>query len=118
MANEMVWIDLEMTGLDIEHESIIEIATIITDGNLNIIAEGPNLAISVNEELLEGMDEWNTTHHTSSGLVDRVRNEGVSLGLSLIHISEPTRLGMISYAVFCLKKKIRRSSSSRSYSAW
>tara|TARA_Y100000994_G_C15638745_1_gene420325 strand:- start:396 stop:974 length:579 start_codon:yes stop_codon:yes gene_type:complete len=80
MANEMVWIDLEMTGLDIEHESIIEIATIITDGNLNIIAEGPNLAISVSEELLEGMDEWNTTHHTSSGLVDRVRNEGVSLG--------------------------------------
>ena len=47
---------------------------------MNIIAEGPNLAISVSEELLEGMDEWNTTHHTSSGLVDRVRNEGVSLG--------------------------------------
>ena len=80
MAKEMVWIDLEMTGLDIEVESIIEIATIITDAELNIIAQGPNLTIKVSDELLEGMDEWNTTHHTASGLVDRVRNEGVSLG--------------------------------------
>lgn len=79
MAGEMVWIDLEMTGLDLNTESIIEIATIITDGELNIIAEGPNLAIKVSEELLANMDEWNTTHHTSSGLVDRIRNEGVSL---------------------------------------
>ena len=75
----MVWIDLEMTGLDVEKESIIEIATIITDGELNIIASGPNLAIIVSEELLAGMDEWNTTHHHQSGLVDRIRNEGVSL---------------------------------------
>ena len=80
MAKEMVWIDLEMTGLDIEHESIIEIATIITDAELNIIAEGPNLAIKVSEELLENMDEWNTTHHNSSGLVERIHSEGVSLG--------------------------------------
>ena len=79
MAGEMVWIDLEMTGLDLEHESIIEIATIITDAELNIIAEGPNLAINVSDNLLANMDEWNTTHHTASGLVDRVRNEGVSL---------------------------------------
>lgn len=79
MAGEMVWIDLEMTGLDLEKESIIEIATVITDGELNIIAMGPNLAIKVDDELLANMDEWNTTHHTSSGLVDRVRNEGVSL---------------------------------------
>ena len=69
----MVWIDLEMTGLDIETCSIIEIATIITDGELNIVAEGPNLAIKVSDELLEAMDEWNTSHHTSSGLVERVR---------------------------------------------
>ena len=80
MAGEMVWMDLEMTGLDIEKESIIEIATLITDANLNIIATGPNLAIKVSEELISGMDEWNTTHHTSSGLVDRIRTEGVSLG--------------------------------------
>lgn len=79
MAEEMVWIDLEMTGLDLSTESIIEIATIITDGELNIIAEGPNLAIKVSEELLANMDEWNTTHHTSSGLVERIRSEGVSL---------------------------------------
>tara|TARA_B100000900_G_scaffold129102_2_gene109165 strand:- start:39561 stop:40172 length:612 start_codon:yes stop_codon:yes gene_type:complete len=75
----LVWIDLEMTGLDIERESIIEIATIVTDSELNILAQGPNLAISVDEKLIEGMDEWNTTHHFNSGLVDRIRNEGVSL---------------------------------------
>ena len=79
MAKEMVWIDLEMTGLDINNESIIEIATIVTDAELNIIAQGPNLAIKVDDSLLENMDEWNTTHHTKSGLVDRVKNEGVSL---------------------------------------
>tara|TARA_B100001094_G_scaffold273687_1_gene280211 strand:+ start:2010 stop:2543 length:534 start_codon:yes stop_codon:yes gene_type:complete len=83
MAGEMVWIDLEMTGLDLEHESIIEIATIITDAELNIIAEGPNLAINVSDNLLANMDEWNTTHHTASGLVDRVRNEGVSLAVAI-----------------------------------
>ena len=75
----LVWIDLEMTGLDIEKESIIEIATIITDGELNIIAHGPNVAITVDESLIEGMDEWNTTHHFESGLVDRIREQGVSL---------------------------------------
>ncbi|RJU83206.1 MAG: oligoribonuclease [Candidatus Poseidoniales archaeon] len=75
----LVWIDLEMTGLDIEKESIIEIATIITDGDLNILAHGPNVAITVDESLIEGMDEWNTTHHFESGLVDRIRQHGVSL---------------------------------------
>jgi len=74
----LVWIDLEMTGLDIEKESIIEIATVVTDGELNILANGPNLAVSVSEELLAGMDEWNTTHHHESGLVERVRTESVS----------------------------------------
>jgi oligoribonuclease len=78
-SQRMVWIDLEMTGLDIESESIIEIATVITDGELNILAQGPNLAISVNEELLANMDEWNTSHHNQSGLVERVRNNSVSL---------------------------------------
>lgn len=77
--SRLVWMDLEMTGLDIEKESIIEIATIVTDEDLNIIAEGPNLAIKVSEDLIQGMDEWNTKHHNESGLVDRVRNEGVGL---------------------------------------
>ena len=55
-----------MTGLDITKESIIEIATVITDSDLNMLAQGPNLAITVSEELLAGMDEWNTTHHNNS----------------------------------------------------
>jgi len=78
-SQRLVWIDLEMTGLNIETESIIEIATVITDGQLNILAEGPNLAISVSEELLANMDDWNTSHHTQSGLVERVRNQSVSI---------------------------------------
>lgn len=78
-SQRLVWIDLEMTGLDIDSESIIEIATVITDGELNILAEGPNLAICVSEELLANMDEWNTSHHNQSGLVERVRNQSVSV---------------------------------------
>ena len=75
----LVWIDLEMTGLDIDTCSIIEIATVITDGELNFIAEGPNLAIQCSEEKLAAMDEWNTSHHTQSGLVQRVRESEYSL---------------------------------------
>ena len=78
-AQRMVWIDLEMTGLDIEKESIIEIATVITDSELKILAHGPNLAVKVSEELIAGMDDWNTKHHHQSGLVDRIRTEGVSI---------------------------------------
>ena len=78
-GQRLVWIDLEMTGLDIEKESIIEIATIVTDAELNILAQGPNLAISVDEKLIDEMDEWNTTHHFGSGLINRIRNDGVSL---------------------------------------
>ncbi|MCZ6616909.1 MAG: oligoribonuclease [Gammaproteobacteria bacterium] len=69
--------DLEMTGLDPENDVIIEMATIVTDGDLNIIAEGPVLAIRQPEEKLLAMDEWNQTHHGTSGLLERVRNEGV-----------------------------------------
>ena len=57
--NNLIWVDLEMTGLDPEKEKIIEIATIITDSDLNIIAEGPNIAIHQSNELLDNMDEWN-----------------------------------------------------------
>ena len=78
-AHRMVWMDLEMTGLSVSTESIIEIATVVTDGELNILAQGPNLAIRVPEALLDAMDEWNTTHHHNSGLVDRIKNEGVSV---------------------------------------
>ncbi len=75
----MVWMDLEMTGLEPETDTILEIATLITDSQLNLIAEGPVLTISHPLEKLEAMDEWNTTHHKASGLWERVLNEGVSL---------------------------------------
>jgi len=68
----LVWLDLEMTGLDPDTDRIIEIATIITDSDLNILGEGPVLAIYQEESLLANMDEWNTKQHHQSGLVDRV----------------------------------------------
>ena len=74
----LVWIDLEMTGLDPEIDRILEIATLVTDADLNIVAEGPLRYVRQSEEVLAGMDEWNTTHHTASGLVDLVRSEGIS----------------------------------------
>ncbi len=72
--NNLIWIDLEMTGLDTDNDWIIEIATIVTDAELHILAEGPELAIFQPEEVLAGMDEWNTRQHGESGLVERVRN--------------------------------------------
>ncbi len=78
MPANLVWIDLEMTGLDPQHDVIIEIATLITDSELNILAVGPELAITQPEALLAGMDEWNQTHHSASGLLDRVRASKVS----------------------------------------
>ena len=73
MDSKLVWIDMEMTGLDPSRDQILEIATLVTDGDLNILEEGPNLAIFQPEEVLAGMDEWNQTHHGRSGLLDRVR---------------------------------------------
>ena len=70
----LVWIDLEMTGLNPETDRILEIATIITDNELNIVAEGPNLAIHQTEETLALMDDWNQKQHGSSGLLQQVRN--------------------------------------------
>jgi oligoribonuclease len=69
----LVWIDLEMTGLDIQHDTILEIATIITDNNLNIIARGPALAIHHTPEQLRGMNAWCQNQHAKSGLLDAVR---------------------------------------------
>lgn len=71
--NALVWMDLEMTGLNPERDRIIEIATIITDAQLNVVAEGPVLAIHQPETVLGGMDEWNTRVHGATGLVERVR---------------------------------------------
>jgi oligoribonuclease len=71
--NNLIWIDLEMTGLDTDNDYIIEIATIVTDKDLNILAEGPVLAIHQDDETLNAMDDWNKNQHGKSGLIDRVR---------------------------------------------
>lgn len=71
--DNLIWIDLEMTGLDPRNDRIIEIATIVTDANLTVLAEGPVMAVRQGKALLDGMDEWNTEHHNASGLVERVR---------------------------------------------
>ena len=76
--DNLVWIDLEMTGLDPDADVIIEIATIVTDSRLNVVAEGPVLAIHQEDEVQERMDEWNTRQHTGSGLVERVRQSPYS----------------------------------------
>jgi len=75
----LIWIDLEMTGLDTGRDSIIEIATIVTDSQLNILAEGPELAIAHSLATLEAMDEWNRNQHGKSGLWRRVLEEGVGM---------------------------------------
>ncbi|QSX29482.1 MULTISPECIES: oligoribonuclease [Shewanella] len=72
-ARNLIWIDLEMTGLEPEVDRVLEIATLVTDQELNIIAQGPVLAIHQSDEVLAAMDEWNQTHHGASGLIDRVK---------------------------------------------
>ena len=72
-SQHLIWIDLEMTGLNPDTDLIIEIATIVTDKNLNIVAQGPVLAVHQSDEALAAMDEWNQTHHGQSGLIDRVK---------------------------------------------
>ncbi|WP_325891034.1 oligoribonuclease [Grimontia sp. NTOU-MAR1] len=74
----LIWIDLEMTGLDPEVHKVIEIATVVTDAELNVLAEGPVLAIHQSDQELAKMDEWCTNTHTHSGLVDRVKASSVS----------------------------------------
>jgi len=77
--DNLIWIDLEMTGLRTDTDSIIEIATVVTDAQLNVLAEGPVFAIQTPEAMLAAMDEWNTRQHGASGLVARIRASGVAL---------------------------------------
>lgn len=77
--DNLIWVDLEMTGLDPDTDTVIEIATIITDAELNILAEGPVRAIQCEQKLLDGMDEWNQTHHGASGLLKRVQESQHSM---------------------------------------
>ncbi|WP_026959536.1 oligoribonuclease [Aliagarivorans taiwanensis] len=75
--NNLIWIDMEMTGLEPMTDRVLEIATIITDPHLNILAEGPVIAVHQSDEVLAKMDEWCTTTHTNSGLVERVRESKI-----------------------------------------
>ncbi|WP_252178152.1 oligoribonuclease [Endozoicomonas sp. 4G] len=78
-TDNLIWIDLEMTGLDPEHDQILEIATIVTDGQLNFIAEGPVIAVHQSDAVLNNMNEWCIKTHGETGLTQRVRESQVSL---------------------------------------
>ena len=78
--DRLIWIDLEMTGLDTDKDSIIEIATVVTDTQLNVLAEGPEFAIAHPLQTLQAMDEWNRNQHRHSGLWQRVLDSKVTLG--------------------------------------
>ena len=77
-SERLIWIDMEMSGLDPERERVLEIAVLVTDGNLEVVAEGPDLVVHQPDEILRGMDEWNTEHHGASGLTERVREASLS----------------------------------------
>jgi len=91
-SNNLIWIDLEMTGLDSQFDRIIEIASVVTDSELNILAEGPVIAIHQPEEVMSAMDEWNTNQHRDSGLTERVLNsscdERAAEGLTLAFLEQ------------------------------
>ena len=78
MSGNLIWMDLEMTGLDTEINVIIEIATVVTTASLDVVAEGPSLAILQPKESMDLMDDWNQEHHSASGLIDRIASDGVS----------------------------------------
>ena len=86
--DNLIWIDLEMTGLDPNKEKIIEIATLITDSQLNIIAEGPNLIINQPVSLLDAMDDWNQNQHGSSGLIEEVKKSNITMQMAEIETLE------------------------------
>jgi len=78
-SSNLIWMDLEMTGLEPEQDTILEIATIVTDGALNVIAEGPDLVIHQSDAVLAAMDSWCQEHHRASGLISTVRQSTISV---------------------------------------
>ena len=73
----IIWMDMEMSGLDPDTDRILEVAVLVTDANLEVVAEGPNLIVHQSDEVLDSMDQWNTTHHGQSGLTQRVRESTI-----------------------------------------
>ncbi|KAK2156899.1 hypothetical protein LSH36_202g03035 [Paralvinella palmiformis] len=96
-VNRLVWVDLEMSGLDVNNDHILEMACLISDGQLNLIAEGPDLVIHQPDEVLEQMEDWCKEHHGQSGLTAAVRQSEISLneaeGKMLDFISQHTQQG-------------------------
>ena len=96
--DNLVWIDLEMTGLDPDKNKIIEMATIVTDSELNILAEGPELVIHASKEAMDAMDEWCTEHHGKSGLTERVLQSDINCAQAeretLVFLSKWTAAGV------------------------
>ncbi len=78
-SNHLIWIDLEMTGLDTVEDTIIEIATVVTDKDLAVLAEGPVMAIYQQDSVLAKMDDWNQKHHGNSGLIERIRQSVINM---------------------------------------
>ena len=76
--NNLIWIDMEMTGLNSDTDCIIEVALVVTDSQLNVVAEGPVLVVSQSDAVLDGMDKWNTSTHTKSGLIAKVKASKLS----------------------------------------
>ena len=77
-SENLVWIDMEMTGLDVDRDHVLEIASVVTDKNLNVLAEGPVIAIYQPDSILDSMDDWNINQHTKSGLIERVKKSKIT----------------------------------------
>ena len=109
--SNLIWLDLEMTGLNTDNDLIIEIATIVTDSKLNLIEEGPVIAIYQPDEILDGMDEWNTRQHNQSGLVERIKNsqydvaEAESLTLAFLERFVPAGKSPMCGNSICLDRR-------------
>ncbi len=86
--DNLIWIDLEMTGLDTDNDSILEIATVVTDKDLNVLAEGPEFAIRHDEQRLLAMDDWNRNQHRKSGLWQRVLDSEIDMALAEVRTVE------------------------------